>query len=142
MEDLKFEAVIESVRCRDPRYQGDAYVFVRQALDRTQKLANPSGKTGPHHVTGQQLLQGIREYALTQFGAMTVTVFEEWGIRQSSDFGEIVFNLIDAGFFSRTDQDERADFSSGLDFVEAFVLPFLPPSKLAALRAELKPVPA
>jgi uncharacterized repeat protein (TIGR04138 family) len=67
---------------------------------------------------------------------MTLTVFEEWGIRQCSDFGEIVFNLIEAGVLSKTEKDSRADFAEGYDFEEAFRKPFLPKRKRTAEQPE------
>jgi uncharacterized repeat protein (TIGR04138 family) len=142
MEDGKFESVVASILASDPRYKLDAYQFVRQALERTQKTVNARQTDGPPlHVSGQQLLEGIREYAIAQFGPMATVVLEEWGVTDSADFGEIVFNMIEARLLSKTERDCRNDFC-GMDFEAAFVLPFLPPSKLAFLRPELKPVPA
>src|SRR5258708_6258823 len=110
MEDKKFRSVVESILTRDARYKADAYYFVRQALERAQKSDRKASKRGPQHLTGQQLLEGIREYAVCQFSAMAIAVFEEWGVQCSSDFGEIVFNMIEAQLFSKTEQDCRADF--------------------------------
>jgi uncharacterized repeat protein (TIGR04138 family) len=142
MEDGTFDSAVASILASDPRYKLDAYQFVREALERTQKAVNTRHTDGPlRHVSGQQLLEGIREHALAQFGPMATVVLEAWGISNSADFGEIVFNMIEARLLSKTERDCRADFC-GLDFEDAFVLPFLPPSKLAVLRPELKPVPA
>ena len=129
-----FDEMIEAIRAKDPRYTRDAYLFVREALDYTQRaMGKASRAEGPEgevtHVTGQQLLGGVRDYALSQFGPMTMTVFEEWGIHQCSDFGEIVFNMVDNGLLAKTEKDSRADFAGGYEFEEAFRAPFLPPSK-------------
>jgi uncharacterized repeat protein (TIGR04138 family) len=91
------------------------------------------------HVTGQQLLDGIREFALTQYGPMARTVLNEWGIRRCEDFGDIVFNMVEQGLLSKTDQDSREDFKGGYDFDSAFVWPFLPPSKQPAAAAPETP---
>lgn len=118
--------MLELILARDSRYQRDAYLFVRDALDYTQKNLRRSSKGELRHVSGQELLTGIRHYALSQFGPMTITVFEEWGIRQCEDFGEIVFNMVDIGLLGKTAQDRREDFADGYDFATAFKHPFLP----------------
>jgi uncharacterized repeat protein (TIGR04138 family) len=88
------------------------------------------GVADPVHVTGQELLAGIRAYALEEFGPMAVTVLGEWGVTRCEDFGEVVFNMIDAGMLSKTDTDSREDFQNGYTFEEAFRRPFLPENKL------------
>src|SRR6266851_1514810 len=123
MEEISFTAALDSILARDPRYDREGYAFVRQALDRAQKAIGKDEQGRPRHVTGQQLLGAIRDFALAQFGPMAVAVFEEWGIHQCSDFGEIVFNMVEAEWLGKTEQDSRADFSIGYDFHEAFRLP-------------------
>jgi len=133
MHEANFDEGIELLLLKDPRYTRDAYVFVRDALDHTKKdLSRREGApiTENEHVTGQELLAGIREYALGQFGPMAITVLEDWGITRCEDFGEIVFNIVEAGLFSKTDTDSRTDFQNGYDFDDAFRKPFLPQSKL------------
>ena len=83
------------------------------------------------HVSGRELLEGIREFGLAQFGPMTLPVFEAWGIHRGEDFGEIVFNLVDHGFLNKTKQDSRNDFQGAYDFHDAFRKPFLPSHKLS-----------
>ena len=98
----------------DSRYAAGAYIFVRMALDFTVKrlcAMNPSRKE--RHVSSKELLEGI-------------TLFEEWGVRSCLDFGQIVFNLVDAKALTKTDDDKLEDFADGYDFREAFVLPYLP----------------
>ena len=73
-----------------------------------------------HHVTGQQLCDGIRQYALAQFGLMSKVVLNSWGIFSTSDFGEIVYNLINVGVLKKSPQDRRAHFDGVYDFDEAF----------------------
>jgi uncharacterized repeat protein (TIGR04138 family) len=130
MHEANFEEGLEMILAKDPRYPRDAYLFVRDALDFTQKSAAREHRQGLH-VTGQELLAGIRDYTLAQFGPMAITVLEEWGITRCEDIGEIVFNVVDAGLFSKTDTDSRADFQGGYDFEEAFRKPFLPSSKMS-----------
>lgn len=137
MPRLDFEAVVERICARDSRYHRGAYQFLREALEHTQKTKKLSGPKGgeadTRHVSGQELLQGIRVFALQQFGPLAWLVLDEWGVRRCEDFGEIVFNLIEHGVLSKTPTDSRDDFRGGYDFFEAFRKPFLPPSKLAAL---------
>ena len=72
------------------------------------------------HVTGQQLCQAIRQFALEQYGYMAKTVLNNWGIHCTGDFGELVFNLIRIGRMRKTPQDCRADFDAVYHFDTAF----------------------
>lgn len=131
MQELTFESTLALILAKDPRYQRDAYLFVKDALDHTQKLVVRENKGELRHVSGQELLDGIRDYALTQFGPMTKMVFEEWGITRCEDFGEIVFNMVEIGLLGKTDKDSREDFANGYGFDDAFRKPFLPSSRIA-----------
>jgi uncharacterized repeat protein (TIGR04138 family) len=135
MQSAYFEEILDAIIARDDRFAREAYHFVREALDHTQRKIYPLDKVGSmdgttenRHVSGQQLLEGIREYGLQSFGPMTLTVFEAWGIHRCEDFGEIVFNLVDhgRGMFGKTDTDSREDFREGYNFREVFERPFLP----------------
>lgn len=130
MQPANFEEGLEAIVARDPRYARDAYLFLREALDHTTKHVVRQGREGTvkesSHVTGQQLLEGARLLALEQFGPMALTVLHEWGIRRCEDFGEIVFNLVEAHLLGKTEKDSREDFQGGYDFEEAFRQPFLP----------------
>lgn len=126
MHEATFEEGLDLILSRDPRYRRDGYLFVREALDYTQKAIIKENRGQLRHVTGQELLGGIRQFALEQFGPMAITVLEEWGIRSCQDFGEIVFNMVEAGLLAKTDQDSRDDFRECYDFQSAFREPFLP----------------
>ncbi|NQT93736.1 MAG: hypothetical protein HQ559_13330 [Lentisphaerae bacterium] len=78
------------------------------------------------HVSGAELLDGLRVYALQEFGPMAVTVLNAWGIRATDDIGDIVFQLVESGVLGKTDEDRRDDFAGVYDFDEAFTKPFLP----------------
>ena len=125
MQKLDFSEKLEDIVRQDSRYDREAYLFLRDALDFTIK-ARKKAKEIDQHVTGQQLLDGIRQYALKQFGPMVPTVFEYWGVRRGADFGEMVFNFIRVGIFGKTDTDSIDDFKGGYTFHDAFVAPFLP----------------
>ncbi len=122
----RFLEALERIVAGDARYPGEAYLFVREALDFTQKAILKANKNVARHVTGQELLAGIREYGLSQFGPMTMAVLQAWGIERCEDFGEVVFNLVEHGLLSKTPQDSREDFKGGYDFAKAFRDPFIP----------------
>ena len=130
MQEVNFDATLENILASDSRYSRDAYLFVREALDFTQKLIIKENRGQVRHVTGQELLNGIKQLALQQFGPMAATVFEEWGIKSCRDFGEIVFNMVEIGLLAKTEKDSREDFQNGYDFDHAFKKPFLPENKL------------
>jgi len=82
---------------------------------------------GPErHVSGQELLDGIRKYALQEYGPLSRTVLAQWGITTTDDFGQMVFNLVQKGILGKTEQDKIEDFKNGYDFNVAFRKPFLP----------------
>lgn len=141
MQAANFEEVLEKILRTEPRYQRDSYFFLREALDHTQKVVGKARKGEIRHVSGQELLAGIRDYALAQFGPMALTVLEEWGIRSCEDFGEMVFNMVENNLLAKTEKDTRDDFKSAYDFEDAFRKPFLPSSKIARPQpAPAKPV--
>jgi uncharacterized repeat protein (TIGR04138 family) len=126
MQKIGFAEALESVVGSDPRYQRDGYIFLRDALDFTTKQHKKVKGVSVRHVSGPELLDGVRQYALKEFGPMVMTVFDSWGIRSSEDIGHMVFNLIGAGVFGKTEQDSIDDFKNVYDFEEAFVKPFAP----------------
>src|SRR5215472_4751514 len=129
MQQANIEEGLEAILAKDTRYHRDAYLFVRDALDFTQKVTIRERREGRLHVTGQELLAGIRDFALAQFGPMAMTVLAEWGVTRCEDFGEIVFNMVENSLLSKTDSDRREDFQNGYDFDDAFRKPFLPGSQ-------------
>ena len=116
----------------DRRYRFEAYVFIFEALHYAQnvlqmgaerpaepppeKAAESEEQPPERHVTGQELCEAVRRYALDQYGYMAKTVLNSWGIHGTSDFGEIVFNLIRTGQMRKTPSDARVDFDNVYDF--------------------------
>ena len=121
MKHPNTEELLRNILARDPRYTSEAYAFVRAGLDFTVRRLEK-----PRHVSGQELLDGLREFALAEFGPMARTVLSGWGVRRTEDIGEIVFNMVESGLLGKTDNDSRADFANGYDFEEAFRKPFRP----------------
>jgi uncharacterized repeat protein (TIGR04138 family) len=136
MQPVSFEDELARILAKDTRYTAEAYGFVREALDYTQKKLGPVPKKEVRHVSGQQLLEGARAYALSQYGPMAKTVLNEWGLHSCEDIGEIVFGMVENNLLAKTDRDSRDDFKGGYDFDEAFCKPFLP------IRKEGRPLPA
>ncbi|MDB6056179.1 MAG: hypothetical protein JWO95_23 [Verrucomicrobiales bacterium] len=131
MQPVEFEQVIRAIVERDPRYKREAYMFVREALDYTQKMLGKPTPDEIRHVTGRDLLEGIRHYSIDQFGPMVPTVLGEWGIRDCEDVGEVVFNMVEANLLAKTETDSRADFKGVYDFDDTFAKPFRPTKRAA-----------
>jgi uncharacterized repeat protein (TIGR04138 family) len=117
------------VLARDPRYTIHAYGFVLEALEYTKSLRKrPHGRArgagraraATRHVSGRELCEGVRRLALEQYGLMALTVLGLWGLRSTSDVGEIVYNLIASGDLEKSPTDARADFDNVYDFEAAF----------------------
>jgi uncharacterized repeat protein (TIGR04138 family) len=126
---------------KDQRYKLDAYTFVFEALDYAQKelgmgaqrpaeedpeprAAAATDKRAERHLTGQQLCEAIRQYALEQYGYMAKCVLNSWGVHNTSDFGNIVFNLIEIKLMKKTKHDRREDFADVFNFDEGLVQDF------------------
>lgn len=127
MAAKNFHEVIQLIRQDDPRYDPGAYLFMREALDHTIKQIRKSERSKQHrHVSGQELCEGIRDFAIEQYGPMARTLLENWGIHKTEDFGQIVFNLVEFGIFGKTETDSIEDFEKVYDFETAFSEPFRP----------------
>ena len=108
---------------KDSRYSVQSYQFIFEALDFTASQLGKkynSSREEERHVSGQELSEGIKQYSLVKFGFMTKTVFELWGITNSGDFGEIVFNLVESGLMGKTESDSVDDFKNLYDFQTEF----------------------
>ena len=116
MEEKKsFYQIVEEICGRDSRYKPDAYEFLLQALHFTQdKLKRDT------HVSGKELLEGIRDFAIEQYGPMVKTVLSHWGIKTTMDFGNIVFNMLENKLLSKTEEDSIEDFRDVYDFEATF----------------------
>jgi uncharacterized repeat protein (TIGR04138 family) len=142
---MSFRDELARVIANDPRYSIDAYAFILEALnharhqklkgkaqDRDQKQSSRSARSDrpasssakksrvSGHVAGQELCESVRKLALRQYGLVAATVLDHWGVRSTSDIGEIVYNLIAAGDLEKTPSDARSDFDDVFDFATAF----------------------
>lgn len=111
----KFYDLVEEICNQDKRYKPDAYEFVLRGLNFTQKKLKR--KT---HVSGAELAFGLRDYAINRYGALASRVLAYWGIKQTQDFGNIVFNMIQKKILAKAEGDSPADFNAVYDFESAF----------------------
>ena len=126
MHEKDFSDVIDVICTRDPRYLPDAYYFIREALDFAVRMHKKPTEGVLRHVSAAELLEGIRVYALQEYGPMTLTVLQSWGLTCTEDIGEVVFNLVESGKLGRTENDRKEDFGGGYDFASVFARPFQP----------------
>jgi uncharacterized repeat protein (TIGR04138 family) len=129
MRKISFSEALEQILQDDRRYHTEAYLFVKDALEFTVKTLGKPSQGPERHVTGKELVDGIRAYACQEYGPMAFRVLKSWGITRTLDFGCIVFNLIGKGIFGKTPQDKLEDFADGYDFRDAFIKPFLPSAR-------------
>lgn len=119
---------LAGILARDHRFPLQAYLFVFEALEYSKGLKKKSrprargSARGPasRHVTGRELCEGARQLAIEQYGLLALAVLGSWGIRSTSDIGEVVYNLIASGELEKTQSDSRSDFNDVYDFEEAF----------------------
>ena len=109
---------ISELADRDGRYKKEAYLFILAALEYTVSQLSER-----RHLTGQELSVGIAGYARDQYGYLAQTVLENWGLKATIDFGEIVYRLIDIHVMSKTEQDRKEDFADVFEFDDEFHWP-------------------
>ena len=116
-----FWDAVDRIRAERPSYRREASGFVVAALGHTVVSRPAARRADPErrHLSGQELLRGAVELARREFGLMAPTVFREWGVHASTDVGEIVFQLIEAGQLSARGEDRREDFAGGPDLLRA-----------------------
>lgn len=135
----EIEDPVRSLAIKDGRYSPEAFRFLFEALHHAIRLAGKEDSEGTErHVTGQEVLAGMRHYARELFGPLAAQVWRSWGIHETLDWGRIVFLLVEAGMLNRQDTDTLDDFRDGFDFDEAFVQDYRPtlPDDPADLGAE------
>ena len=124
MQQNPFEFAVAEILETEKRFQPGAYFLVREVLDFTvERLAKKTGGE-TRHVSGNELLEGFRDYLLQEYGPMSATLLADWGITQCRDVGEIVFLFIEHGIFGKQDSDTLDDFNEIFTFEEAFIAPF------------------
>lgn len=123
MKNQNFQREIEKITEKDPRYSVEAYEFVSDAVVYTARLLERTSLKN-RHISGKELLDGIRKYAIDQFGPLAGEVLKGWGIHDGRSVGDIVFNMVNNQLLGKTENDSIEDFNDGFDFEEAFGKPF------------------
>jgi len=113
--DEEFFGIISTICEKDARYYPEAYEFVMEALSYSQSKFKKS-----KHISGEELLAGIKALLLRKFGPMTMTVLKHWGIKATDDFGNIVFNLVESKVLAKDTHDHYDSFKNAYDFDEVF----------------------
>jgi uncharacterized repeat protein (TIGR04138 family) len=126
MQQQGFQEAVDKICREDTRYQAEAYAFLRDSLEVTMKRRKKTRKESGSHVGAEELLDGFRLHALDEFGPMSLMVLDYWGLRATEDVGNMVFNLVKAQVFGKTDEDTIESFRDVFDFAEVFVSPFQP----------------
>jgi len=139
MAKINFAEVVDQICEKDLRFSSDAYHFVQEGLNHTLKSLKRGGQHTHRHVSGQELLHGLREFALKEYGPMSKAVLNEWGIKTTDDIGQIVFNLVNASVLGKNDTDSPNDFKNVFTFDDAFVKPFVPRNVTAPVRKSTSP---
>ncbi len=123
MNDLKFRETVEEIVREDPRYSPEAYEFISKVVVYTM-LNLGRDKASNHHISGKELLEGLRQYAIQEFGPMAWDILKNWGLTDSMAVGNVVFKLVDRKLLGKSENDTMMDFKNGFDFEKAFSDPF------------------
>ena len=111
----EFYNILEMICEKDSRYKQGSYEFVMEALAYSQKKFRRV-----KHVSGTELLEGMKELLLNKYGPMALSVLRHWGVGKTEDFGRIVFNLVENKVLSKAENDDIESFRDGYDFQEVF----------------------
>lgn len=114
-EPQDFLHQIETIAERHGSFRPEAYRFVLEALEQAMLTRGRRA-----HVTGEDLLDSIKELGRERFGIMATDVFAAWGVRTTLDFGRCVFHMVDDGMLSKRDEDSLRDFIDKYDFRQVF----------------------
>ena len=107
---------LEEIAAEDGRFCPAAIRFVYEGLGYTAKKVT----TEPVHVTGQSLCEGLKRLAVEKWGRLAIMVLDNWGIKSTRDFGEIVYLMIRHKWMSAQPTDSIDDFNGVYDFKTVF----------------------
>ena len=124
--DNELHRKIVEIASDDGRFSVNAYYFILDALRVTSKKIQKKDPGHSRHLSGRELSNGIRDYALSRFGCMSFTVMSIWGVNKTDDFGAIVYNLIGGGLLGKSGDDSIDDFKDLFDFKKTFLDPYEP----------------
>ncbi len=116
MESSNGYEMIEKVAEESGRFKPAAFLFVLRSIEHCRRRLARSG-----HVTGSELVESVRQLALTEYGPTSKLVLNDWGIHRTEDIGTLVFLMVEHQLLSRTEEDTIGDFADGFDFDVEFV---------------------
>jgi len=132
---VRFDDAVAQINSVDKRFKKEGYQFLKETLERT--IANLRDEELVEHrqVSGPELLDGVVEHALSEYGSMAVAILDSWGIRSGEDIGEMVFQLISAKAFGSSEDDSPSDFHGVMDLRRRLLAPYRPTRPV--LRSEI-----
>ncbi|MBR6471140.1 MAG: hypothetical protein IKS83_05045 [Victivallales bacterium] len=107
-----------------PEYPRAAYAFVCSAVREISRKMTHLQHGRPRHITGQELCEGMRGLLIRDYGRMAADVLSAWNIGETTDFGNLVYALVETGLLTLNEKDSRTDFTDVFRFHDAFVKPF------------------
>lgn len=122
--DLKTKKSINTLLEKDKRYSYQAYYFILESVNYSINknfTRDQLESSEPNHISGQELSFGIKDYAIEKYGPFAIIVLKYWGITDTMDFGNIVYNLIDIGLLRKSKSDTLECFNNVFDFHEEMV---------------------
>lgn len=129
MQNVGFYETVKRIMYKDRRYHFDSYAFVNDAVIYTVKKFESQRSTGESkHVSGEELIVGVLEYATKMFGPLAYEVFCEWNIKDGISIGNVVFNMLEFGLLSKTEEDSIDDFNITTNFEKSLSAQFIAPS--------------
>jgi uncharacterized repeat protein (TIGR04138 family) len=122
MPESPSNKTMRDVILADGRYPLEAFAFLHDGLSRAVQSVHGENvpPVGQSHVTGQQLCHALCELALEKWGMLARTVLGRWNIRQTIDFGNMVYLLVENDFMKKTEEDSLEDFRNVFDFDDFF----------------------
>jgi len=107
---------LEQIAQADGRYSLGALKFVYEGLDyATSRIAAES-----EHVSARTLCEGLKKLAIEKWGRLAILVLNNWGVKNTRDFGEIVYLLIEHNRIKTQPTDSIDDFNDVYDFKTVF----------------------
>ena len=127
-EAEKIKKQFHALSLKSKRFTPEAFLLITEAMMKTREWVkkgvlredDPAGVTrestqGGFHISGRELLSGLKKIAFERWGRMATTVLSMWGMKDCEDVGEIVFMMLeepDIGWNKR-EEDTREDFLGG-----------------------------
>ncbi len=122
------EARIARVAQNHPQYAHEAYCYIANAVrviaQEIQEKESGEQPARKRHISIAELLDGLREHLLKDFGRLAIDILGAWHVHTTADFGNLVYNLVEGGVLSLSAEDSIADFYKQYSFHDAFVAPF------------------